>query len=363
MRCIVKLALSMVFSPATFLMLACIHLFCLSDYAWSSSDEAELPDILARTYNLTPTRRSRSNKIYIFQTSLHKLPKVGDLLLFKDSGKSAMAFRVLKNYPDQEIVAAKRVKKYKGYRILELDKTYLAIQKESDLSKAGLTEEDKDSLKELEGTLSGRFDDELDSGTTPSPETQTDVVKDQDEFDSDKASSNETNSVIAPPEVVTFEPDKHWLTLGVGFLRTSGAQTLYNTTYFSAGSIRYGYNVGRLLYFRGHRAQDSLTIEGGFYMYKTINFVVLGDAYTVLSTAGMVRYNVFFSESFGIFAYAGVMKPYILSSSQAQDSAIQVLTNILPVFGAGFFFQLGPGWFTRADIGYESIALNLVLRF
>jgi hypothetical protein len=109
--------------------------------------------------------------------------------------------------------------------------------------------------------------------------------------------------------------------------------------------------------------QDSITLESGFYLYKSINFATQGDAYTILSIPLVLRYNLLFSEKFGVFIYAGINQNRVISNATGNSDVQAALTNFLPSGGGGILFQVGPSWYTRVDLGIDTIGLNLLLKF
>jgi hypothetical protein len=139
--------------------------------------------------------------------------------------------------------------------------------------------------------------------------------------------------------------------------------TTGDSYFFSSGSIRYGLNLGRRVLLNSSKIQDSVTLEIGFYLFKAINFGTLGDAYTILSVPGTLRYNLMYSENFGLFFYAGILQPLVISASSASDLGLAALGATQIAGGGGLLFQLGPSWYTRIDLGIDNIGMALVLRF
>jgi hypothetical protein len=325
-----------------------------------AADYENLPEIEAKTYNLQVTRKSHSNKIYLFEDSTNRQPHVGRILLLKRDGEPIMAFRVLKNYTEKKLLAAKRIRRYKDVQSLNDGDSFLTIEKISDLAPPPPTAQDQADLKELEakqGLKVSAYDEELDAGISPpavpKEENQEDV---ESELDSHLAIS------IEEPRI--FDHNNHWLTAGFGYIRNSGPPSSNNSPYyFSSGNVRYGLTVGKMVLLDLPYVQDSVVVEGGAYLYKTLNFASQGDAYTIASFSGTVRYNFLFSESFGVFVYTGVVVGRVISSSSADESVIASLSSTLPAAGAGLLFQVGPGWFTRIEAGLDAIGLNLLLRF
>jgi hypothetical protein len=183
---------------------------------------------------------------------------------------------------------------------------------------------------------------------------------DDDLFERDDAAT--PHESLAVDEIKLFDNYAHWLSAGFGYVTNNSpnGQGAYN---FSAGNLKYGITIGRRIIFDRPHVQDSLVLEGGIYVYKAINFAAQGDSYTLLSTAANLRYNIFFSESFGIFGYAGMLQSNVLGSSLPVASAITALNSVLPSVGAGILLQIGPSWYAKLVIGLDDTSLNLLLRF
>lgn len=332
----------------------------------NSPDSEEPPPIEARTFNLKVIKRSASNKVYLFEDLNESVPPAGRILLLKKEGESFMAFRVLKSYTANKRIAAKRIKRYNGHRLLERDDSFLAIEKLSDLSLApSPSSQDKSDLKEIESSLKVKdYDPELDAAA--SPQQSSDDKADNKADDKDDVISqrerDEVNSHLAVSidETQVIEQQKYWLTAGFGYVRNNGPNGSY---YFSAGNLRFATNLNKMVFLDHPHLQDSVSLEGGAYLYKALNFTSQGDAYTIVSWVADLRYNLFFNESFAIFFYAGAMVGYVVSSSQTQAAATNSLNSFSPAIGGGILFQVGPNWYTRIDMGYDAIGLNLVLRF
>ena len=171
-----------------------------------------------------------------------------------------------------------------------------------------------------------------------------------------------TSESMSVEEVKLFDNYAHWLSAGFGYITNNApnGQGIYN---FSAGNLKYGVTIGRRVVFDRPHLQDSLVLEGGIYVYKGINFAAQGDSYTVFSMAANLRYNLFFSEGFGLFGYAGMLQSNVLASASPVASALTALNSVLPSFGAGFLIQIGPSWYARLDVGFDNTSLNLLLRF
>jgi hypothetical protein len=215
---------------------------------------------------------------------------------------------------------------------------------------------------------------EKDSGGAKNSNSNKEDVKMDSKSDSDKPSEkldddlletedhSVTQETLAIDEVKLLDNHAHWLSAGFGYVTNNSpnGNGLYN---FSAGNVKYGVTIGRRFFADKARLQDSLVLEGGIYVYKGINFAAQGDSYTVLAATATLRYNLLFSESFGIFGYAGGMQSNVLATSSGVPSAIAALSSVLPSVGAGILLQIGPSWYARLDIGTDNTSLNLLLRF
>jgi hypothetical protein len=332
------------------------------------SHSGELPPIEARTYDLKVVRRSNSNKVYLFEDLALKEPQVGRILLLKKDDENIMAFRVLKAYPQDKMVAAKRVRRYRKHRFLENGDQFLTIEKVSDVAPPPNSPEDNLDLAELEKKEEIKeepappaIDSDLDQAVIPEPSDENknnSPAVDLEDIDQDP----DSHLALTVEEPQMFDHSIHWLTAGFGFVRNNGPPSDGGSYNFSAGNIRYGVSVARLVFLGQPHLQDSIVLEGGMYLYKAISFADKNDAYTIASFVGTIRYNILFSESFGIFFYAGAMGSRVLSSVSGQDSVVSSLSSTLPAGGAGLLFQVGPSWYIRADLGLDSMGLNLLLR-
>lgn len=360
--------------PVAFSLLILGHNFsqiCHADDAPTDSDSSSnfndetLPDIRAATFDLKVIRRSTSNKVYLLESASNSMPKTGRILLLKRESVPFMAFRVLKTYPENRQVAAKRIKRYGNHRFLEPDQVFLAIEKISEFAPPAPTVQDKEDIQELEkkeGLKVSAFDPDLDSSTSPSSNKDGDKEDPSIKTDEEK-DGEDSHLAVTIEEPQILDHNHHWLTAGFGFVRNAGPPATGGSYYFAAGNIRYGLTLGRIVFFDQPRLQDSIAIEVGAYLYKALNFATQGDAYTLTSGVATLRYNINFSESFGIFFYGGVMMGYVFTSSQGQSSVISSLNSLGPAAGGGVIFQLGPNWYARVDLGLDALGLNLLLRF
>ncbi len=318
----------------------------------------ELPPIEAQTFHLKVIKRSASDKIYLFEDLDTQVPTTGRILLLKAENESFMALRILKTDLNNKTVIAKRIKRYNNHYYLENDTVFIAIEKISDRAISSLeSQEDhvelEDFLHKTSGLRIQPYDPELDLPSSPQPSNDgEDTPLSQKDLE-----ARDSHLTVSLEEIQPIETQQHWLTAGFGYVRNNGPSGSY---YFSAGNLRVATNLGKMLFLNSPHLQDSLSIEAGFYLYKALNFSTLGDAYTILNLVANFRYNLFFNQSFGLFFYGGIMQGYVLSASQTNSTS---LNSFSVAGGGGLLFQVGPSWYTRIDIGYDNIGLNLVLRF
>lgn len=206
----------------------------------------------------------------------------------------------------------------------------------------------------LDDTDSSEFDPEVDH-------SRGEIEKMKYYVDLDE-SSDEALSRIVIEEVEPLDLNSSWLSAQFAYLRNLKSDDL--PAYYSALGLRYGLNLFSRALFRSETVQDSLTLEGGAFLYKILNYEgVSNDAYTVAPLIATGRYNVMIGESFGIFAYFGAVKNFVLSNFQGSDDAIARLSGVLPAWGGGLLFRIGPNWNLRVDAGIDMIGGGLVLRF
>ena len=340
--------------------------------------------IIARTYDISIVRRSQSNKMYLIDDPTTDAPKEGKILLLKEDRKPVMGLRVMKSYPDKKEFAAKRIRMYGDYTILDEGDEYAAIEKVGDLLAPPPTAQDKADIKELEtpqdsDAVSPRtkepdvkntsqpvpspgpsvlpYDPELDKGSSPSP-TSDSAPADQ------SATEDDSLKNVTLDDVVPLDPHTQWLSAELGFLNNNIPATTGGTSgsgYFPGGGFRYGVSIAKMVFLKKATIQDSITPEVGVFFYKLLG--QSNDAYAVMPLIGTLRYNIIFSQNFGFFLYGGVVQNVVLSASSPVTGAVSGLSSFLPAAGGGILFRVGPSWYTRLDAGIDTIGLGLVLRF
>jgi hypothetical protein len=336
-----------------------------------------------------------------------------------------MAFRVIKTYPEKKEVAARRVRRYRGYRLLDLGTKFLALEKIGEVKPPTGDEtidlaelEDRADLEDLKADMGGtpsttaiatapssagtvtdpladssldrykirqkgseigkaplygnvegggvlEFDPELDATTSPPPSG--DATNDTTEHVQDDVKPLFDDNVedgaaqITVEEVVPFDQQRHGMTVLLGLQRNLSFPS--GSSYFTSGGLRYGYSLFRSLLLHTPQFQDSLTVEAGVGFYKLINYVVTRDAYTVMPIVGAMRYNLHTSDTTTFFVYGGLSKGWVISSALPSVSGLALLNSLLPTLGGGLLLRVGPSWDFRADLGLDTISAGMMLRF
>ncbi len=356
----------------------------------------ELPKIKARTYDVLPKKRSKSNRVYLFSDVTEAKPRPGRILLLREGDQQAMAFRVLKTYPEKKEFAAKRVKTYDGKATIDLDRNFMAIEKLSDVPLPPPTLQDQQDLKELEDsatpkpaqapetvpmdnqgllpddintgtkTDSGKdnlslypeilpFDPDLDGGSSPTPEG----TKPEEVFEPSYDGEDDHRLSLTAEEVNQIERTNHGASLQLGFFRNGTPQG--QSQYFKGGGLRYGYTPAKMMLLRLPQVQDSITLEGGAFFYKVL--AKNNDGYSVLAFNTTVRYNIILNEDYGVFFYGGLTRNQVTSSAQGREDMLTALSSSFPAGGGGLLFRIGPHWEARLDIGIDMMTGGLMLRF
>ncbi len=349
---------------------------------------------IIREFRVLVLRRSNSARTYLMKDPAGSETQTGKLILIKQINTPVLALRVVKIYPESKQFAAKRVKRYNDYHALDPDQQFAALEKTGDDLIPLLSEQDEKDIIEIEQphvaalpppqsqpSLPGpaeappipllapisneakrkvpAFDPELDSAASPEPASsdapRSDEVKEPEE-DVDPEEFGLPQDEISP-----LESHPNWITLSLGYYRnTSPAGT---SPYFTGAGFRYAHTFKGPLFLRKTTLQDSIALEGGIHFYKIINFVSKSDAYEILPLSLNLRYNFTFSSGFGTYFSAGILKNSVLRSILGTDDTTTALSSWVPSLAAGSFFQVGPQWYLRLDLGVEGAGLGLTLKF
>lgn len=204
------------------------------------------------------------------------------------------------------------------------------------------------------------YDPELDGDSSPSPDNSDAYLgAGDDDDDSDQGVE------VSDDDSMMIDLHKQWVSAGLGLLRNTPDGS--GSSYFTGAGFRYGYDIADLIFMRSAKSQDSLTLEGALYFYNILNLDQANDSYDLMPVTITMRYNMFFTESFGVFLYGGVVRNVILaanpSGSPTTATRVSNMSQVMPAAGAGLLLQLGPGWYARLDAGIDIAGMSLVLRF
>jgi hypothetical protein len=214
------------------------------------------------------------------------------------------------------------------------------------------------------------FDQDLDSQAAPTDEKK-DFAATENEFAGTIIDDDEEvgERGITVEEIPTIDPYRHWFSFSFGSLKNIGSQG--TPVFYTGAGLKYGLNIAKHIFFSSYTTQDSLTLEGGAFLYKVLsyNLDTPNDSYTVAPFSGILRYNISLGETFGIFLYGGMVKNLVIGAvySDPEDEIFILnqrnLASLFPTFGGGLLFHLGPNWDTRVDVGLDQMGVGLSLRF
>lgn len=237
----------------------------------------------------------------------------------------------------------------------------------ADLDTAATEPEREPELGPLPEVIS--YDPELDAGTSPAPLGYDGQEVARLSPSAELDSLDDSNFGRTVEEIATLDKHRHWLTAQVASLRNNAVgldpatrEPITGATYTPAGGMRYGFTLDRMLFIEKSSTQDSLTLEGGLFLYKILDSNA-SAAYSVVPALATVRYNVQFGHKYGVFFYGGVMRNTVVSSTNGTDDTKGLLNSTFPAGGGGVTFTVGPNWEARADIGIDTLGAGLMLRF
>jgi hypothetical protein len=342
----------------------------------------DLPPIEAKTYDVSVSRKSTSNKVYLFNDVQAVNPPVGKLLLLRQNDAPAMAFRIIKSYPENSQFAAVKVRTYGANTELPTGQVYLAVEKLSDAAPPPTTPEQQADITELESAPAAfteeskfsedeiqAYDPELDAGSSPPPGgLASDSTEGSEEGEEIGAATDiGSDEDISIEEIEEIDPYSNWLTFSLGLLSQTvpdlAHPPLSRSTYFTGAGLRYARTVARHPFFNTAKTQDSIALEAGVFYYRVVNLSGIGDAYTLLAPVGTLRYTIQLGESYSVFGYAGAFYHTVISYSGASDTALNTLRGASPALGVGMTFRIGPSWDLRFEAGIDIAALGLMIRY
>jgi opacity protein-like surface antigen len=379
-----------------------------------------LPDIDAHQFKIVPLEKSRTGRVYRFKVDPNQLPKTGSILLIEENNKPTLAFRVVQTDFDHSEFIAKRVRRYDTTSDLKINEAYVTVEKLADLVAPPPAETDvfdpnakpmldPNPSKNLVGKSANNgtttpppaladnsnlppIADNSAANPAPVPTTPNkalDVEKYDDSLDSSTSPTDLKSNAMddgatpgaaaAPPPTPDANDDGYDLEVKerpvlnpykymAGFevaelknysnLKITGGSFGGFTAYFSQvikRNVAFKKVVG---------PQDSLSIEYGFSYYSDDNVNAgSNDDYDILPLRVELRYDLHLSESFTPFAYFGAQYNLITASSNGVTSTFNSLEGFQPNIGVGVFYNIGPQWYLRGDLGVDRIGIGLAIRW
>ena len=220
-----------------------------------------------------------------------------------------------------------------------------------------------------------KYDDDLDSSTSPtnlkeeSPESGAKPKPDDSEETDTSPAQDTMESELEVKENHILNPYNHSLGFSIGSFKNQ-SNFVFNGESAGGFSVFYSSITDRNLFFKKKYPQDSLSIEGGFTYYNLNNVNGHNDDYTLLPIKIDLRYDVYLSTVFGTFFYFGAQYNWVTTTDSVDiaNSVVDLNTyNKLHGFaldtGFGIFYNIGPQWYLRGDIGLDRMALGLSVKW
>ncbi len=376
--------------------------------ATAAEEIAPTAEIEAKAYDIRTIRPSRSGRVYLFEMGEEGLPVDGKIFLLREGDQPVMALRVLKTYPANLRIAAKKLRTYPGFDTLTRNSRYRAFEKIGDVvAPVPASPEDLQDLQDLESssieelppeappeeleetqkaledpTGEERLPDELPpdappaeelpsedlSGETPpaeeSPAEELPVEEPappaEEPATEDSASEEEEEEDLEYKSAHSDDDEEHGnyfpnqFTMAVGVLPTPSGRPPGPSLKFGGG-LQYARNLS-----------PGIALEGAFFYYKSAGEdSATGNTVTttMIPIVGTVRIQRHFGELWTGYLYGGLVYPWVSSSIGASARLLQQIQILRPAIGVGTFLQTGPNWYLRMNLGYDAISLGVSLRY
>jgi hypothetical protein len=328
-------------------------------------------EIEAKAYDLRTVRPSKSGRVYLFVKEDSEMPPPGKLFLLRDGTTPVMAFRVLRTYPAQKRVAAKKLRAYPGFDPLGRGSRFRAFEKVGDkVIVIPPSPEDLNDLQELEAVPADELppmpQEERNSVAGPAEEdpppveaplaeplpAEEEAAPPEEKSDSQELYESEDNELEVRDEededIDSYYPNQFSMEIGL----LPNADVPGPNPKFGGG-LRYARNLG-----------TSWAVEGGFFYYKSTGDVEESSVtMTVVPLIGSLRWQTRLAEIWTGYLYAGVMYPYVASQIGASTRMLATVQTISPALGAGLFLRTGPNWYLRLNLGTDAMTAGVMLRY
>ena len=223
-----------------------------------------------------------------------------------------------------------------------------------------------------------KYDNDLDSSTSPTNLKTDETVVDPGHVNANEdttlVNSGDDDSDIDPSllevkERKVLNPYRFSLGFMVGSLKNLSN---FKTAGPSGGafSIYFSHVVGRNVLIKNKGVQDSLSFEYGGSYYNQTDVNGHNDDYTFFPVKAELRYDVHLSETFSAFLYGGFQYNWIASTINVDigNSAIDAasydsLRGFQANLGIGVFYNIGPQWYLRGELGFDRLGVGLAVKW
>lgn len=320
-----------------------------------------------RKFKSTPVLISKTGRVYLFKVVPGAEPKPGNMVLIKEGPKALMAFRVLRADTEKNQYAARKAKKYNQTEELQLNLEYDSIEKSALASTSTPPPEPEPKTIPEPTTLEPTSAEpttaepinveQLDAPSEPVPEPTPENVSEEYFYD------DEETSLYEVEEIHALDPYRAAFSLMGSYSRNLSSFQIRGTVQSSILAFLSIKTFKDILFF-SKQAQDWIDIEFGVGYYTYLNASTSPNrSFTILPLLAQAKYNIQVSETLSINAYGGFGFNAIISSKNATSFDKKRFGNIQQLMGLGLVYNMGPHWATRVDLGWDRMALGLMLKW
>lgn len=339
-----------------------------------------LPNIEARRFESKPIQKSSSGRVYLFTADRSKLPNPGVILLVHDQDKPILAFRVLRSDSGRGEFAAKKIRRYDQAHELEMNHSYLMMEKVADVISPPASENAIEEIAptKFENAAIVQNTSPIQENITPlaptentlAPPVNQETINPQqrlnvNSFDSELDGSGAPEEDYYPSEIeerIILNPFDHSIGAMIGSFRNL-TNISQSSGIYSGFGMNYAQVLARDLFASLNAPQDAVNIEFGFAYYTIQNIEPYDDAYTMMPLTAQFRYDLQFSNTFALFVYGGLQYNFKIGATNELDTTVEQIQGIQPTVGGGMLYTLGPHWFLRVDLGWDKMAAGLTLEW
>ncbi len=338
------------------------------------SQAVSASEIEAKAYDIKTIRPSKSGRVYLFEKTESELPQDGKVILLRNGDTPAMALRVLKTYSARKQIAAKKLRTYPGYETLNRGSSFRAFEKVGDiLLPIPPTAEDVSDLKEIEKaeTIPPPPPEEV-PAEIPPPPVEPEIVPETPPPPPPEEVAPAPEPVPAPPPVVEEPENEEESEFKDSEIREGDDEFDYyypNGFTMAIGDVPNSSIPGPSFKFSGGLLYSrnfipTFAAEVGLFYYKAAEDIDgTNVSMTVVPLMGTLRYNHKYNELITGYLYGGLTYPLIPSQLGASNTLLRQIQVFSPAIGAGVFFQTGPNWYLRLNLGIDSITMGVMLRY